>query len=146
MTESIVKVVALEQSLSHIQQQLTMMSDQLKALTTLQNELIRQQTTMDTHRGEIERATRAIERHVAEFSKWREAHEIENRAVADRVTTFRGVLLGFGVLATLLTGMVVATAKQWVDSAAVERARIERTIEQLRSEHDARLDVLEKPQ
>lgn len=144
MTESIVKVAALEQSLSHIQHQLTMMSDQLKALTTLQNELIRQQTTMDTHRGEIERATRAIERHVDEFSKWREAHEAENRAVADRVTAFRGVLIGFGLMATLLSGTVVAIAKQWVDGAAVERARIERQLQHIESELDARLDALEK--
>lgn len=113
-----VKVTSIEGQLAMLQQQvstgLTNVSSQLSALQGEQRDMgksLREvaitQHDMQAHSEGLERLARAIDRNSAEFASWREKHEGENRGVSDRVTTFRGMMIGFGIVATLLASAVI---------------------------------------
>ncbi len=107
--------------------------DQGKAL----REVATAQHDMQNHSDGLERLAKAIEHHGTEFSSWRKDHEFENKCVSDRVTSFKGVLVGFGVLASLLSGAVVYIVQQGftrsderlaahIDRSTEEKAAVER--------------------
>lgn len=68
------------------------------------------QLEMQAHSNAVDRLARAIEAGTAENMRWRKDHEGENRVVADRVTTFRGIMLGV----TILAGAAFTIAMNWI--------------------------------
>lgn len=113
-----VKVTAIEGQLAMLQQQvsggLTNVSTQLAALQGEQRDMSKSlrevaitQHDMQAHSEGLERLARAIDRNSAEFSAWREKHEGENTKVSERVTTFKGMMVGFGIIASVLAAAMV---------------------------------------
>lgn len=95
-----------------------------------QAEVSKQLQDLQAHSDGLSRLASAIDRQSLEFAAWREKHEQENRAVADKVTSFNGVLLGFGALGTL----VVAGSVAWVTDqfSQIRAEATERTTYQTR--------------
>lgn len=162
-----VKVTSIEGSLAVLTQQVSTglgnLSSQLAAVQAEQRdqskslrEVAITQHDMQAHSEGLERLSRAIDRNSGEFAAWREKHEGENTKVSERVTTFKGVMVGFGLLATLLAGAMVyivqsgfqrqdekltGHAQSEVESRSALTTRITRTeeeIEKLKATRGAR--------
>lgn len=84
------------------------------------------QHDMQAHSQAVERIAKAIEVLAAENMGWRKDHEVENRVVADRVTSFRGAVVGFSVL----SGVAFTVAMNWITSefSGVRKEAADRTI------------------
>lgn len=124
-----VKVTSIEGSLAVLTQQVSTglgnLSSQVAAVQAEQRDQGKSlrdvavtQRDMQGHSEGLERLARSMDRYSAEFASWRDKHEAENKGVAERVTTFKGVIIGFGILATVLAsamGYIVRTGFQRMD-------------------------------
>lgn len=143
-----VKVTAVEGTLALLQQQvsaglgnvssqLSSLQGELREVSKVTSEVARHQQAMESHSEGLNRAFGAIERYANEFAGWRERHESENKGVSNSVTTFRGVLIGFGVLASLVVAGVVWVVSEGFQREAEERAKLE-------AKHDIDVSKLER--
>lgn len=73
----------------------------------------------------LARLAQSIADQTAENVAWRKTHEVENRDVADRVTLWRGILIGVVFLGGLLTTAGIYFVQDGFSRSAQERARIE---------------------
>lgn len=89
------------------------------------------QHEIKSHSSGLERLAASIDKHVTQQEKRWEKHEAENAIVASQVTMWRGVVIGFGVLAALLVGGTVYWIQDGFNSAAKERVRIDARLERL---------------
>lgn len=134
--QAAVKIATIEQSMANIQARVSegfltvgsrldaMQADQRES-ARVQGEVSKQLHDLQSHSDGLNRLATAIERQAAEFASWRDRHEIDNRAVADKVTRFGGWVGGFGVLGMLVAGGAwawVATRFDQVDARASENA------------------------
>lgn len=106
---------------------------------------------MQSRSEAIERLGRAIDRNTTEQMTWRDKHEAENRAVADRVTRFTGILVGFGTAGMLIMSLASYVAISQFDAVRAERLAAEATTAQglqyLRADMarlEARIEVVAK--
>lgn len=70
------------------------------------------QHDMQAHSTAVERLAGSIDRSTAENLSWRKAHEADNKTVGDRVTVFKGAMIGFG----LLGATVMTIAGLWINA------------------------------
>ncbi len=149
-----VEVTTVKGTLALLQQQvsigLTNLSSQMAAIQAEQHastkviaEVARQQQAMETQSEGLSRAFIAIERVADEFARWREPHELANRNVADRMTTFQGVLIGFGLLAATVVGLAALSVQQGFRRADENLAAYVIRSAEYRTTIDRRLDHLE---
>lgn len=103
--------------IGNVASQLAALHGEVRELGKVTAEVARHQQAMEAHSEGLNRAFVSIERLANEFSGWRKDHEEENSFVADRVTTFKGVLIGFGLLGSLVVGMAT-----WGVMSVIERA------------------------
>ena len=134
-----VKITTIEGALALLQSQvgsgLQSVNSRLDSLFSEQREqtkvvaeVARQQHDLQAHSEGLDRLARAIDRNSAEFASWRKEHEQQNQNVADKVNTFRGALVGFGILgAVALTG-----AGLWINAefANIRREAMDRAQDQ----------------
>lgn len=106
---------------------------------------------MQSRSEAIERLGRAIDRNTLEHMEWRKQHEAENRLVADRVTRFSGVLVGFGVAGMLILSLAAYVVMSQFDAVRAERLAAEvtaaRDLQYLRAETtrlEARVEEISK--
>lgn len=103
--------------MGNVSTQLAALQGDVRELSKVTSEVARHQQAMEAHSEGLNRAFVSIERLANEFSGWRKEHEEDNCVVADRVTTFKGVLIGFGLLGSLVVGMAT-----WGVMSVIERA------------------------
>lgn len=131
-----VKVTAMEGALALLGQQvsqgLSTVQSQLSALqgetreNTRQLALVAQaQAEFQAYSSGLDRLAVAIEKSTAENLKWREKHELENRSVADSVTSARGVTRFIAWIGAFIVGLVVFSVQLQFDGLAKDRLRIE---------------------
>lgn len=112
--------------------QIASLQGDFREVETLARDIHSRQHQIQEHSSGLERLAKAIERQTEFDTKWRKDHEAENKVVADRVTLWRGVIIGVCLLAGLLASATIYIVQSRFDDAAQERVRI-----------DARLDRLE---
>lgn len=112
-----------------VSSQLAALQGEMRDLGKVTGEVSKQQQAMESHSEGLARAFAEITRLANDNATWRERHERENRDVADKVTTFRGVLLGFGLLAMLTVSMAV-----WAVNDGFHREQQARAV--LEAKHD----------
>lgn len=149
--QAAVKVATIEQTMLNLQARMSdgflTMGSRLDAMQADQRESARVQAEVSTqlrdlqsHSDGLNRLAIAIERQAAENSSWRDRHEIDNRAVADKVTRFGGWVGGFGVLGMLIAGGAwawVTTRFEQVDARAAENVLYQtRDLGRLEAKHD----------
>lgn len=131
-----VKVTAMEGALALLGQQVSQglanVQSQLSALqgetreNTRQLALVAQaQAEFQAHSSGLDRLAAVIEKSTAENIKWREKHELENRNVADSVTSARGVTRFIAWIGAFIVGLVVFAVQLQFDGLAEDRLRIE---------------------
>lgn len=131
-----VKVTAMEGALALLGQQvsqgLATVQSQLSALqgetreNTRQLALVAQaQAEFQAHSSGLDRLAVAIEKSTAENLKWREKHELENRSVADSVTSARSVTRFIAWIGVFIVSLVVFAVQMQFDGFAKDRLRIE---------------------
>lgn len=131
-----VKVTAMEGALALLGQQvsqgLATVQSQLSALqgetreNTRQLALVAQaQAEFQAHSSGLDRLAVAIEKSTAENLKWREKHELENRSVADSVTSARSVTRFIAWIGVFIVSLVVFAVQMQFDGLAKDRLRIE---------------------
>lgn len=149
-----VKVTAMEGALALLGQQVSQglanVQSQLSALqgetreNTRQLALVAQaQAEFQAHSSGLDRLSAAIEKSTAENLKWREKHEMENREVADSVTSARGVTRFIAWVGVFIVGLVVFTVQMQFDGAAKDRMRIERSVRDDIQRLEKKMDQLE---
>jgi hypothetical protein len=84
-----------------------------------------QQHDIQAHSTGLDRLAKAIEAHVAASQEWQRTHVAENQAVADQVKGWRGMVIGFGIAASLLSAAAIYIVQDGFARDAAERARIE---------------------
>lgn len=84
-----------------------------------------QQHDIQAHSTGLDRLARAIEAHVTASQEWQRAHVAENQAVADQVKGWRGMVIGFGLAAGLLSAAAIYIVQDGFSRAAAEMARVE---------------------
>ena len=82
------------------------------------------QASLQAHSTAFERLAQAIDRASLDNMNWRKEHEEQNALVADRVTTFKGVLIGL----TALAGVTFTLATMWFSA---ELTSIHKSIERI---------------
>jgi ABC-type transporter Mla subunit MlaD len=97
----------ISQGLNSLAQQVNSLQGDLRDHSRILRGVQTAQHDMQTHSQGLERLAQAIERQSSDFAGWRDRHEADNRTVADRVTTFRGVLVAALALATVIAGVLV---------------------------------------
>jgi hypothetical protein len=154
-TQLAVDVAGIKGTLALFQQQLSQgMQNNTSALGALQadvRELGKAQaqvasllTAMESHSQGLGRAFTQIGEVARGFHDWREAHETKNERTADTVTTWRGVIIGLGLIGTLLCTSLVYIVESRFAQGQADRIRLEVQLERSVRETDARLDVLER--
>lgn len=112
-----VEVTAVKGQMALLAQQVSSgLSNVSSQLSALQGEVRDQGKTlkcvesgqhdMQSHSKGLDRLALAIERNSAEFGGWRDRHEADNKGVSDRVTTFRGVLIGVVAVIAVAAGAI----------------------------------------
>ena len=119
------------------------MQGDLRHLSTQLGDVARLQQEHISHSEGLGRAFVAIEKLADEFSGWRKSHEQDNRVVSDRVTIFRGALIGFSLVSALLVSVGVWAYQRDEQVSAVERKRIEQEMAEKFAEFDGRVDYIE---
>jgi anti-sigma-K factor RskA len=112
-------------------QQASMQGD-IREIERVARNIESQQHEIQSHSTGLERLAKAIEKHVDQQERRWEKQETENKAVADRVNFWRGIVIGISLLAGLLLSAGIYIVNSRFDDAAKERVRI-----------DSRLDHLE---
>jgi vacuolar-type H+-ATPase subunit I/STV1 len=88
---------------------------------------------IQSHSTGLDRLAKSIEKHVEQQELRWSKHEEENQRVADRVTLWRGVVIGFGILAALLVTGTGFFIKSQFDDATQARVRIDSRLDRLES-------------
>jgi len=133
-----VKVTAMEgalallgqqvsQGLANVQSQLSALQGETRENTRQLAQLAQTQAEFQVHSGGLDRLAAAIEKSTAENLRWREKHELENRSVADSVTSARGVMRFIAWIGAFIVGLIVFTVQLQFDGLAKDRLRIERS-------------------
>lgn len=149
--QAAVKIATIESAMNNIQSRVSegflavgsrldaMQADQRES-ARVQGEVSKQLHDLQSHSDGLNRLATAIERQASEFANWRDRHEIDNRAVADKVTRFGGWVGGFGVLGMLVAGGAwawVTTRFEQVDARTTETALIQaRDLSRIEVKHD----------
>jgi anti-sigma-K factor RskA len=118
--------------LRNVFEQLASLQGDMREVERLAQGISNQQHQFQEHSSGIERLAKVIERHVEQQERKWESHERDNQQVADRVTMWRGVVIGLMLVAGLALSAAIYIVQSGFADAAQERVRI-----------DARLDRLE---
>lgn len=89
-----------------------------------QTQIVSKLHQLSDHSSGLERLGKAIEDFVADSLRWRKDHERDDKSIADRVNLWRGIFIGFGLLATLLVTFGAFYINNEFNRAAEERAAI----------------------
>lgn len=111
--------------LSNVSSQLAAMQGDLRDVQKDLKGVSQAQHALGEHSTGLERLALAIENQTKENVAWRRTHEAENRVVADRVTLWRGVVIGCVALGGMLTTAGIYFVQDGFNRSASERARIE---------------------
>lgn len=133
----------VSQGLASVQSQLSALQGDTRDNTRQLAALAQAQAEFQAHSGGLDRLAAAIEKSTAENLKWREKHEMENREVADSVTSARGVTRFIAWVGVFIVGLVVFTVQMQFDVAAKDRLRIERSIRDEIHRLEKKTDLLE---
>lgn len=98
---------------------------QLSAVQGELRELQKGQHDIQAHSTGLERLATVLERHIDANQAWQRAHAIENQQVADRVTFWRGMVIGVVALGGLLTTAGIYFVQDGRAQDAAERVRLE---------------------